>query len=267
MPKKDEKPHFSASQLGLLEKCGVAYDFRYNQGLKIAPGALMHAGTGTHKSAETDLRHKIAEGELLPDDVIPDLARDATLSNMETEGLQLDKGQSIAEAKGVAVDRAVRLAGLHHHALAPTLEPTHVERKFRIKLDGAPRDLIGFIDVQEKGRIRDLKTKSKSPSQGEADSSGQLSVYAAGHLAVEGVLPDELVIDALVDTKTPKLVQVTTTRTKADIQILLNRITRAAEVVERGAFTPAPTDAWWCGPRWCGFWAKCDFGGKGRSRP
>ncbi len=128
-----------------------------------------------------------------------------------------------------------------------------------MELDGFPYDLLGFIDIEEPGRIRDTKTASKSPNKNAADVSQQLTVYAAGHLAVEGELPDELVLDYLVDTKSPKPVSLPTTRTKEDVQMLLRRVERAATIIERGAFTPAPADAWQCSKKWCGYFDQCPF--------
>lgn len=268
-----KKKHLSATQLGMIEKCGVQYQFRYlDKVVAKPPGASLHVGRGVHHAVEQDLREKIADAVLLPDEEIAELARAGTLASIEESGLSLEKHDSIAAEKGAAVDKAVRLAELHHVELAPALNPVHVERKFRVELQGYPYDLVGVIDVEEEHEwtdgdaggtvsvVRDTKTAAKSPNKNAADVSEQLTMYAAGKLAVDGALPAKLVLDHLVDNKTPVIRTLETTRDMEDVQMLLRRVERAAEVIESGAFMPAnPATDWYCSQKWCGYFDQCPF--------
>lgn len=271
---EQKKPHLSPTQLGMLEKCGVQYQFRYLDKLKAKPpGANLHVGRGVHHAVELDLTEKMANAVLLPTEQIVDLARDGTLASMEESGLSLEEHDTIAVAKGFAVDKAVRLAQLHHAELAPELQPVAVERKFRVELKGYPYDLVGVIDVEEEREwthgdaggivrvVRDTKTSAKSPAKDAADTSSQLTFYAAGKLALDGVLPDKLVLDTLVDLKRgPEIRYSETTRDMADVQMLLRRVERATQVIQAGAFMPAnPATDWYCSAKWCGYHSQCPF--------
>jgi hypothetical protein len=256
------KPQLHQSSLDMLFKCGEQYYRRYILGEKIPPGIALVVGSATHKSIEKNLTAKIKTGELLSVEQVKDVARDE-LEGMWKSGIRLDEEElkrGIQAIKGEAIDIAVSLSTLHRTDLAPILAPTHVERKFVVKLDGYPMDLSGTIDIQEGAkRIRDTKTAAKSPSQGDADSSLQLTMYGLAAKVVDGVAPQEFALDGLVKTKTPKVVTLKTTRTDEDYQMLLRRVERSIAIIEKGAFTPArPTD-WWCSRKWCGYWDSCPF--------
>ena len=232
------------------------------KGEKIPPGVAAAIGSATHKSIEVNLAAKIQGGELLPVEWLQEVARDE-LEGIWKGGIKLDKDElakGMKALKGEAIDTAVALSGLHRTNLAPSLEPTHVERKFVIKLDGYPLDLAGTIDIQEgTKRIRDTKTAAKSPPQSDADTSLQLTMYGLAAKVIDGQAPEEFALDALVKTKEPKVVSLKATRTDSDYEMLLRRVERATTIIESGAFTPArPTD-WWCSEKWCGYWSTCPF--------
>lgn len=258
-----EKRHLSHTQLELLSKCGLAWEFRYVKGIKSPPGVALVVGKGTHGAIEKDLGRKLEWGELLPDDAIADFAADATRTEWEKDPPKPDEDGSPADLGG-AVDMAVALAELHHKALAPDINPIAVERRFLLELPGFPFDIEGQIDIEEEGVIRDTKTASKAPSTDAADRSDQLTLYAM-EAASRGAAPSRLVLDHLVKTKTPKVVSMETTRTADDHNRLLRKVEAAAKVIESGAFLPAPKvpGVWWCSSRFCGYWeSHCPFGAR-----
>ena len=79
----------------------------------------------------------------------------------------------------------------------------------------------------------------------------------------EGVLPPSLMLDVLVKTKTPKRATVMTTP-NGDHSALLQRIERAAAVIEAGAFLPAQPGHWKCSEKFCEFYDDCVFGRRAR---
>ena len=55
----------SPTKLGMLERCGLQYEFRYVKGLKLPPSSPLIVGSAAHRAAELDLKRKMEAGELL----------------------------------------------------------------------------------------------------------------------------------------------------------------------------------------------------------
>ena len=255
-----DKPAIHQSTLAMLYKCPKQYEFRYIQGLIRLPGVAMVTGTGVHRAVEADLSHKIEAGELLPDEAVADMARDAVVAEWE-RGVEVNEAKEGTpdEAKAGAIDRAVSLASLHHGVLAPSLEPISVERRWKLDLEGYPYDLAGTIDIEEPHALRDTKTAAKSPAKTAADDSLQLTAYAVAIKYCNGALPSRLCLDHLVSLKTPKIVTLETTRTERHVELFLRRLEVAMRQLEAGVFPPTDPSNWWCGPRWCGFFKECPY--------
>ena len=258
-----EKPHLSISQLNMLSFCGEQYRRRYVLGEKRPPGVSLLVGSSVDGSVNANLGNKIINNELLPVEQVLDIARDTLNHEWERGEVALDEKEKALGTKQTrenAVDKAVRLSELHATKLAPFINPTHVQRKWEIELDGYPVDLMGFIDVQEGSKaIRDTKTSGKSPAKNAADTSDQLTIYAMAAYVLDGKIPDKLTLDYLVDLKTPKESIIETTRTVEDFKPLLARIENACTVLEKGAFVPARQDNSLCSPKWCGYFADCRY--------
>ena len=261
------RPHFSHSALDMLSKCGLQYRFRYVEGLKSPPGVALLRGSGTHGAVQADLEAKIATGELLDDEEVASIAADVFDERLEVDGVALtddEVAEGSSKVIGRAKDAAVRLARHHHRHDAPGLRPVHVERFLRVELEGFPRDLVGFVDLQEPACVEDLKTASKSPSADAADTSIQLTAYHLMLHAVDGKAPPVVRIRSLVNNKVPKSVVLESTRDVEDWKRFLRRLELANELVDAGAFYPARPDDWWCSSRFCGYWSRCPFGARGR---
>lgn len=250
----------SATSLGTLLKCQQMYYWRYVMGKRVPPGVALVIGKGAHGSAEKDLVNKQEWGELLSDEAVADHARDATVKAWEKEEPVRHDGDP---DKGGAVDTAVALAGLHHKQLAPKIEPVAVERGFRLEIPDFPYDVVGYVDVEEERRIRDLKTSAKTPPEDAAEKSDQLSIYAL-EAAVRGAPKQEVAMDHLVKTSRPQVVTRTATRGPEDHARLMLKLEIAAKVIQSGNFLPCAPDSWTCGAKWCGFWdAICPHGRRG----
>lgn len=279
------KPFFSPTQLAMLRRCPLQYYYRYVEGLKVPPGISLLRGIAVHDAAEKNLRHKMSTGGLLPKDTVADIARDSFEAQWQKEPPMLDddeKERGVDAVRGEAVDASVRLAVVHHEQLAPTIEPEHIERGFKIEIEDGPYDLLGYLDLQEalpeeneRGeevawhRVRDLKTSRKSPAADAAAKSDQLTCYSLAVAVLDGETPRELAIDTLVDLKKePKVVTQLTRRSDVDHQRLLDLVARAGKVVAAGNFLPADEGSWVCSSRWCGYYDSiCPHGARGRSKP
>lgn len=247
--------HISSSQLSMMSRCGEQYRRRYILKERFPPGIALIVGSATHVSIETNMKHKIESGELLPTEAVQESARDAVNERWDKEGVFLDdaeKGQDERELRGGAVDLAVSLSTLHHTDLAPIIQPAHVEREWWLDIQGYGCQLTGKIDLQEsqaaQGRIRDTKTAAKTPADGSADKNQQLTIYCLASKVLDGKLAP-LAVDTLVKIKHPKVKTEFTTRTEADFMPVLGRIEVMLLALERGVFLPTNPENWWCSER------------------
>ncbi len=264
---KAEKPHLSISQLNMLSKCGEQYRQRYVLGRKIPPGVALIVGGAVDRTVSTNLTGKMKGLGLMTLDAVADAARDAL--NCAWEGgvvLTADEAAlGVKAAKGQAVDKSVRLAKLHAREMAPAIEPTHIQRKIEVELPGYPYDLLGYIDIQEGSKsIRDTKTTGKTPAADIADKDDQLTTYAMMAKVTDGVIPEQLCLDYLIDTKIPQAKTFSTQREEDDFKPLLNRVEAASKAIQAGVFIPAKETDWVCNPRWCGYWNQCPYVKKSR---
>jgi hypothetical protein len=255
------KPQLHATDLGMLSLCPMQYHYRRVEGIIAPPGIAAIAGSGTHAGVEHSMRHKMETSELADLEAVQEVAKDAVNARWE-EGVHLtDEDQTVPETKlrGQVVDKAVRLTSLHHKQLAPVIMPTQVERKWVVELDGYPMDLAGMIDLQEEHSLRDTKTAAKKPPAKTANVSQQITMYCLAASIIDGEIPEECWMDNLVDTKTPKVHSMRTTRDEEDVQILLRRVEAAIELIEGGKFYPCDPSHWICDPKWCGYFERCPY--------
>jgi hypothetical protein len=260
-----EKPQLHVSGLEMLSKCGEQFRRVYIENERMPPGVALVVGTATHKSVAVNLEHKIKTGNLLSLEEVQDTARDSLISNWES-GIKLDEDEikiGIKQVKADAIDKSVRLSSLHARSTAPDLEPTYVERSWKIELKGYPLDLAGTLDIQEGSRVvRDTKTAAKSPVKTIADESLQLTAYALAVQVIDGSPINAVALDYLIDTTIPKYQVFSSTRDHEDFKNLLLRIERATIAIQKGVFIPARETDWWCSKKWCGFWESCPFSKK-----
>lgn len=256
------KPHLSASQLESIARCPEAYRRRYIEGDKIPPAIAMIVGSGLHKGAEVNFRQKIETHSDLPaSDII-----DAAVAGFEAQaagGVSFsadEASRGIKNVLGEAKDAVAEFARVHAKQQAPDYQPVLVEQTVLIELPG-PRNLLGVIDLlDDQDRITDFKTAGKKKSQADADDNIGLSVYAASFQSLYQKPPQLVQLDTIVRTKTKIERQVIESqRSDADMAALANRINVVSRQIEAGIFPPATPGAWWCGPKFCGFYASCKF--------
>lgn len=260
--------HRSVSQLEMLGGCGVQYAFRYLDGLR-EPGSLAKAkGSAIHEAAQENFGQKIASDADVSLDDFRDLAAARFEGEVRSEMLFTPAEESVGIKKAVATqkDATVKLAEFYHVTISPEYRPAAVEREFVIELPSAGTTLVGVIDLRDiLNRIIDHKTSKRAKSKGDADSSLQLTAYAAAETK-EGRPPPELVLDTAVQTAGGKCYRnkVVTHRGPDDYAALAARIVAAEQVIQSGAFMPAPAKAWWCSPSWCGYFHRCPYVNKNR---
>lgn len=251
------------SQLDTLSRCGEQYRRRYLEREIIPPGIAALVGKATDQAVSTNLQHKVDTAELLPVEAVGDVARDGIANEWASGGVKLEPDEVARgeqAVKGEATDKAVRLAVLHATDKAPSLSPTHVQRRWTLELKNYPLDLVGVLDVQEAGRsVRDTKTAGKTPSQNIAHQSDQLTAYALAVKVIDGEPPDLVALDYLIDNKTPVVKTFESTRDNDDFRALLHRVEVSIAALEKGVFVPARQTDWWCSPKFCGYHSTCKY--------
>ena len=257
-----EKPHLSATQLEMFWRCGEQYRRRYIQGERIPPGVSLILGKAFHAGAETNFRQKIESHQDLPAADI----MEATAAAFEAEqagGYELTEEEAStghATVLGKAKDTAVQLAGVHAKEQAPDYQPVAVEHATRIIFPNASHDLLTITDLRDdQDRITDFKTAARKMPANAADTSTQLTVYAAAHRIDTGRDATECRLDVLTKTKTPARQVLTTARDVNDFRVLVARVNKTLDAIKAGIFTPCPPGGWACSPKFCGYWATCPY--------
>jgi hypothetical protein len=246
----------------MYARCPEQYQRRYIQREIIPPGIAMIQGTAVHVGAKINFTQKIeSHADLHVVDII-----DASAAAFDAEisgGYVLADDEVLRGAStvlGEAKDQTVKMARVHAEQQAPDYQPVAVEHATRILLPAASHDLLAITDLRDdQDRVTDFKTAGKRKPQSEADTSLQLTVYAAAFEHDCGRSARELRLDTVVKTKTPTRQVLTTSRTPRDIQCLANRINAVLAAIQAGSFPPCPPDSWMCCPKFCGYHRDCAY--------
>jgi hypothetical protein len=265
--KSEQKKRLSNSQIETLTKCGEQYRQRYVLHHRSPAGISLFVGSAVDKGVTQNLDKKIMLGSLMSNEELEQIVRTAYRSAVREakegdEGILLKKDEAemgLEEAIADGEAKAVRLALLHARDVAPSLNPIALQRPIGIELPGYPFDIGGILDIQEADSVRDTKTKGTTPPKDTAHRDDQLTIYAMLVFLADGAIPQKLILDCLVDLKTPKYVPLESTRTEEDFNVLLRRIAIACEAIDSGIFLPAPETDWWCSEYSCGFWQNCKY--------
>ena len=255
---KPDKPHLSASSLGLFAKCPEAYRRRYVEGERSKTNIAMGIGKAFHKSVEANMKSKIDHGTELPLDDLKEIGRDSLSDAIKDCDESDDDGKLMKD-----VESQIEFHVLHQ---APDYQPNAIEVPFRIELDACGHDYVGFIDMTgtliDSGDpvIVDWKTSKKKPAKDSQHDSLQLTGYFASQ-AMELGEKVELRLDYITSGKTKRVRHVLATRRDADdVAALAQRIHIASKTIEAGIFPPAASDsAWWCGASWCQYHSTCKY--------
>lgn len=258
--------HFSYTQLSMLQRCGVQYEFRYVKGIKAPPGVALIRGRGVDEATRLNLSQKIKTRQEAPEDLIADAAAQAVDTGFAGEVALTEEEATVGadKLKGKTKDTAVALALLHRAKVSPTFQPVAVQKKITLTPNpkALSKSLVGYLDVEDdSGAVRDTKSSKKSPSRDAAEKSDQLTMYALLKKAETGKLPSAVVLDTLVETEAGNR-SITTqreSRTDADLDRLILRLQAAEKSIQAGLFLPTNPESWWCSRNWCGYYRICPF--------
>lgn len=278
--------------LGNYQKCGYYFYLKHVKQIKKQKSMAAIRGISVHEQAQESFRSKMDGLGLFSVERAQDVASDKfdgifqEEHRIDADELQLHG--SVEAVRALYKDESMAMTKHHAVAMAPPVNPIAVERKVTVEPKGYDFSIsciVDLVDVQPKPTfksiargvpvepsgqreiVRDLKTRRKAPFKDEAARSQQLTFQALGRLVEKGELPDELGLDVVWQTPKTKRVDHrfdTSTRTEDDITVLLRRVQQAGQAVEKGVFTPAPPDSWFCGPKYCEYWHECPYGGQKR---
>jgi CRISPR/Cas system-associated exonuclease Cas4 (RecB family) len=188
----------SASQIGQYRRCSLAWFLRYRCNLKFKPPAVLLKGRAVHAGIAAGLNAKIQSGGAMPPvDVVMQAAADTV--DQHAPFTVFEDGEQPGDLK----DRTVRLAALHHKVIMPQIQPALVEEELRYEI--APGiQMLGFVDcVETDGTIRDAKVSGRRPTEDNGLAVDfQLASYVMG-VEAQGIPATKIVMDHLVDLKSP----------------------------------------------------------------
>ena len=253
----------SPTAINMYTRCGEMYRRRYVEKDIIPPGIALAKGSSVHSGAEYNFKQKIETKADLPKSQIIDFSVAALETNIGKNGLLLSEEEEAAgktKTIGKAKDSVTVLASLYSEKIAPVHQPVEVETKSSIDIAQSGITLLGKIDlVNDKDTIVDLKTGSKTANQADVDKSIQLTFYGLLYKAKHRKDPAGFSIEQMIDKKHPDTATFHTQRFKEDYSALVNRINTVINGIDKGNFPPAPEGAWWCSPRFCGYWRTCPY--------
>ena len=227
--------HLSISQIKMYLRCPLSWKFRYIDGLIIAPTGSLTLGKSVHSALEGNYTQKIKSRQDLPIAQVTDLFADSWEAQVKDTIFGDD------EKAGEFKDDGVGLIAAYQKEVAPTIQPQMVEKEFNLEFENVGYTLKGFIDLIDiNGIIVDHKTTKRCMNADDVAVDLQLSGYALAYRSVFGAEEKGLRFDVMVRNKTPKIQQIPTTRTQADIDRFLKVTGYVAKAIEQGIFYPSP---------------------------
>lgn len=244
------KSYLSPTQINMYLRCPAQYKFRYIDGIILPPKSALTKGKAVHAGQEYNYKQKIETQK----DLKLDEVKEYTAAVFEEEAQKTEWEPD--EVPGKVKDETISLASLYHQEIAPKVQPILVEQQVEVPLDTG-FSVMGYIDVLDSdGFIRDTKTAARTPSEGEAEKSLQLTAYSLAHRELMGGPEKGVKLDYLIQTKQPKVVTLEAKRTEADIQRFLSIVGRVADAIQKEVFYPNPSN-FMCTEKSCGYWKIC----------
>jgi hypothetical protein len=153
----DHMEHLSQSSIGMLYRCPRQFQHRYLRGEKERPGGNLIIGGFFHSTLEWNYAQKISSHRDQPlSDAVQYLHDVAVPEILEKEGGEdwIAWDTNLEDARS----DATRITSAYYRTVVPRIQPTKVEEKFAIEVPEVEVPVIGYVDVQDEGRVIDTKT-------------------------------------------------------------------------------------------------------------
>lgn len=241
--------HISASQILMFLKCPKQYEFRYIDGIKSPPKGSMTRGSAFHHATGKNYEQKIESmQDLRVNDVEDIFSTEWERLKPDTEFLPDEKPEKLK-------DDGVRMIDMYHGTVANIIQPIAVERKIEVEVNG--QSLVGYIDLETKDCLHETKTSGKTPSEVMPAHLLQMAVYSLDTKAKK--FQADYVIPL---TKEVKIQSFTKSLEDLPVARLHKYIAAFSDALIRGSFPPTDPGNWACSEKWCGYWNRCEYGGK-----
>jgi hypothetical protein len=233
---------YHQSELHCFLKCGLQWDFRYNQKIRIPPRSALTVGRAVDTSVNANMTRKVQArmngAPLASQEEIEALAADTFDKEASETAFEAD------EKPGELKDQVVALSRLHFTQVAPLISPETVQLEFVIEMEGN-FDLGGTLDLTDTlGNIRDTKTSSRArASSYVVNRSFQPAMYDFAYRAVLQKAPTGFVFDVLKKPTVkigPEYQATTGVVTEADHAWLFGSIKAVHKAITAGVALPAP---------------------------
>jgi hypothetical protein len=217
-------------------------------------GSAVHAAIGTNFEQKLDTRQDLGPAGVRA--IYLD-AWDRLVKGEHEKGsfpteFREDENPAELKAQGLA------LTLKYLEEVCPEVEPAAVEAHVAGRIGGVL--VHGYIDLMDtSGRIIDLKTAARKPSEIGSDYRFQVATYSQLMTGASG----EARVDTLVKTKTPQLVQLTCQAEQSDMDATARLYPLVQQSIRAGVWLPNRGSNL-CSRKYCSFWRACQdaFGGK-----
>ncbi len=245
-----EENYLSASQIGMYQRCGLQYKFRYIDKKKRPPNSKMFVGSSVHKSIEHNYGNKFLKKKAANKNEVLDVYNDYFKENKT--GVDFE-GNNVGQVK----DRGYRMATVHYDRVAPSVQPVaKPELRLTVPLPFTKKVMLAYYDVvanigKLKGIILDNKTTSRAWKQWDTDLNLQFTNYA--YVAAKLKKPiGGLAVDVIIEKKGGISTQrLFTERSVPDLVRYEKNIAMVSKAIDQGLFVPTnnPQTCHWCGYR------------------
>jgi hypothetical protein len=242
----------SPSQVNNYLNCSASWYFKYFRNLPDKTDAKRALGKAVHSALEGNFRQKIETKK--------DLGREELLEafalawKKEAELAQFSEGDDQAELERTGTV----LVQKYLIEAAPEITPIAVEHPVSGVIAGVK--VRGYVDLMDSnGRIVDLKTSSKKPSEITPGYKRQCTTYTRIMPGASG----KVTVQTLVRTKTPQLAEQHLTVGPEDVRHIEVMFPLVQEAMRSGLYTPNRENMF-CSKKSCAFWKSCqdEYGGE-----
>jgi CRISPR/Cas system-associated exonuclease Cas4 (RecB family) len=248
----DPNSVLSPTQVRTFMNCQVRWYFKYVEDRPDPQTSSLALGKAVHSAVAENFAQKIESKEDLPVTGVLALYRDAW---HEESRRTMFRGDEDAAAIGrVGED----LVAKYIDEAAPKIEPAAVGLPVAGEIGGVKvRGVVDLIDIE--GRIIDLKTRGRRPSEVASDTAFQIATYRQLVPGASGSAR----IDTLIKTKTVQLVQQSYEVNERDLRATRVLYPLFREAMNSGLYMPNRLSTL-CSRRNCPYWRNCEdeFGGK-----
>jgi len=231
--------------------CSAKYYYRKVVKIDDPPTGALTLGSAVHTAITENFAQKLETRRDLDAAGVTAIYNVAWGEKAKETEFRDDESPSELKAQGLS------LTLKYLEEACPSIEPAAVEYHVSGRIGGVL--VQGFIDLLDvTGRIIDLKTAARKPSEVSNDYAFQVATYRQLCPQASG----QARIDTLTKTKVPALVKMDYSVAQSDIDATEKLYPLVQQSIRAGHFLPNRNSNF-CSKRYCSFWRACtaEYGG------